>query len=298
MLYQLSYTPAQRLCRRRSALSGLTRGMQPAEEHSRKMARDDTSIIPPELLLRAYRAGIFPMADSRDDPEIYWVEPRQRAILPLEGFHLSKSLARTLRRERFRVTCNTAFDAVIDQCAAPRPEAEESWISMRIRDSYRELHREGYAHSIEVWQADPDGNDRLVGGLYGVGFARAFCGESMFSRVPDASKVALAWLVAALRRAGSELLDCQFSTPHLASLGAVEIPQSKYLALLDAALRPYWTTSSSAAAAGAGAGAAGAVRTEAPGLPEGFAALLDDVASSGPYSSPGNFIAQSLTHTS
>jgi len=273
--------------------------MQPAEEHWRKMARDDISIIPPELLLRAYRAGIFPMADSRHDPEIYWVEPRQRAILPLDGFHLSKSLARTLRRERFRVTCNAAFDAVIDQCAAPRPEAEESWISQRIRESYRELHRQGHAHSIETWQADADGEERLVGGLYGVGFARAFCGESMFSRVPDASKVALAWLVAALRRAGAELLDCQFTTPHLASLGAVEIPQAKYLALLDAALRPYWGTSSSAAA-GAGSAAAGAGdgRTEAPGLPEGFAALLDDAAEGGPSSSPGNFIAQSLTHTS
>ena len=162
------------------------------------MAREEPQIIPPELLLRAYRAGIFPMADSRVDPEIYWVEPRMRAILPLNGFHLSRSLARTLRRGRFHVTCNQAFDSVIDHCAAPRPDAAESWISGRIRESYRELHRIGAAHSIETWISGPDGTQRLVGGLYGVGFARVFCGESMFARVPDASKVALAWLVGAL----------------------------------------------------------------------------------------------------
>lgn len=265
------------------------------------MAREDNPTLSPELLLRAYRAGIFPMADSRDDPEIYWVEPRMRAILPLDGFHLSHSLARTLRRGRFVVRCNTAFDAVIDHCAAPRPDAPESWISARIRNSYRQLHDCGAAHSIECWQRGADGTERLVGGLYGVGFARVFCGESMFSRVADASKVALAWLVAALRMGGGELLDCQFSTAHLASLGAIEIPQAEYLARLDQACRPWRAgelaaycggaastgASSSPAVSGAGAGAL---------LPLGFAAL--EAAAAGSSSSPGNFIAQSLTHTS
>ena len=259
------------------------------------MSRHDTSIIPPELLLQAYRAGIFPMSDSRDDPEVYWVEPRMRAILPLDGFHLSHSLARTLRRGRFRVTCNEAFDAVIDACAAPRAEAEDSWISLRIAESYRELHRHGHAHSIETWQAGPGGTEVLVGGLYGVGFDRVFCGESMFSRASDASKVALAWLVAALRRGGAELLDCQFTTPHLASLGAVEITQARYLEMLEAALRPQAGGESSA---GASSGAAGASAAGAGGLPAGFAALLVDAAAAGLSSSPGNFIAQSLTHTS
>ncbi|WP_197412393.1 leucyl/phenylalanyl-tRNA--protein transferase [Novosphingobium sp. Fuku2-ISO-50] len=268
------------------------------------MAREDPHIIPPELLLRAYRAGIFPMADSRDDPEIYWVEPRMRAILPLDGFHLSRSLAKTLRRDHFRVTCNTAFDAVIDHCAAPRADAEESWISARIRDSYRQLHALGAAHSIETWATGPDGVERLVGGLYGVGFSRVFCGESMFARETDASKVALAWLVAALRFGGAELLDCQFTTPHLASLGAVELPQADYLALLAHAMRPAEpgdralycggassTGASSPPAASAATSGAGAL------LPLGFAALIE-AAAAGSSSSPGNFIAQSLTQTS
>lgn len=264
------------------------------------MAREEPQIIAPELLLRAYRAGIFPMADSRDDPEIYWVEPRMRAILPLDAFHLSRSLARTMRRGRFRVTCNAAFDAVIDHCAAPRPDAAESWISARIRDSYRELHRLGAAHSIECWQTGADGAERLVGGLYGVGFARVFCGESMFARVPDASKVALAWLVAALRRGGGELLDCQFITAHLASMGSREIPQSEYLALLAHAARPpqpdepslYRGGACSAVSPSSAVSGAGAL------LPLGFAALAHDAAAAGSSSSPGNFIAQSLTQTS
>ena len=193
----------------------------------------------PELLMLAYRGGIFPMADSRDDPEVFWVEPHTRAILPLNGFRCSHSLARTLRRGHFRVSCNEAFADVMEACAAPRrarhgDASGESWISERIVASYVQLHRLGHAHSIECWQGDV-----LVGGLYGVGFDRVFCGESMFSRVPDASKVALAWLVAALRRGGVELLDCQFITPHLASLGAVEISQSRYLQRLKAAQRPY-----------------------------------------------------------
>jgi leucyl/phenylalanyl-tRNA--protein transferase len=272
------------------------------------MLRSQVPIIPPELLLQAYRAGIFPMSDSRDDPEVYWVEPKMRAILPLDGFHLSHSLARTLRRGRFRVTCNAAFDAIIEACAAPRAEAEDSWISQRISESYRELHVRGHAHSIETWQTGADGAQQLVGGLYGVGFGRVFCGESMFSRASDASKVALAWLVAALLRAGADLLDCQFTTPHLASLGAIEIPQTRYLELLQQAQRPYAGGASGAEGAGLADGfAAGLASGEAPagagaaapaGLPAGFAALLDDAAAAGLASSPGNVIVQSLTQTS
>lgn len=253
-------------------------------------------IIEPDLLMLAYRSGIFPMADTREDPEVFWVEPRLRAILPLDGLRISRSLARTLRRERFRVTCNADFAAVLDECAAPRPrdpdgDGGESWISRRIAASYRNLHRLGHAHSIECWQGD-----ELVGGLYGVGFDGVFCGESMFSRVPDASKVALCWLVAAMRRGGFELLDCQFMTSHLASLGAVEMPQKRYVSLLRRAQRPY---SAAADAEGAGRGdgdgaAAGAAAGVA--LPEAFAGLLADAA--GASSSPGNFIAQSLTQTS
>ncbi len=250
--------------------------------------------IDPELLLLAYRSGVFPMADTRDGPEVFWVEPRRRAILPLDGFHCSGSLARTLRRGKFRVTCSAAFDEVIALCAESAPDRAETWISGRIAASYRDLHRLGHAHSIECWQ-----DDALVGGLYGVGFDRVFCGESMFSRVPDASKVALAWLVAALRRGGTSLLDCQFMTSHLASLGAVEISQKRYLALLREA-------QAGVVAGGGGAAGDGAVEGVGDGegvaagaaLPAGFAALLGDAAEAGFASSPGNFIAQSLTQTS
>jgi leucyl/phenylalanyl-tRNA--protein transferase len=267
-------------------------------------------IIDPELLMLAYRSGIFPMADHRDDPEIFWVEPRKRAILPLDRFHLSRSLARTLRRGRFSVTCNAAFTEVMDACAAPRRDGSgESWISHRIAASYLRLHELGQAHSLECWQVDEQGKRELVGGLYGVGFDRVFCGESMFSRVPDASKVALAWLVAALRRGGAELLDCQFITSHLASLGAVEISQRRYVGLLRAAQKPYSGPYSGGVGVAAGARdgdsvgmgvgvAAGeaAVDGAALGLAAGFAALL--AAAEGSSSSPGNFIAQSLTQTS
>lgn len=249
----------------------------------------------------AYRGGIFPMADRRDDPEIFWVEPRLRAILPLDGFHLSQSLARTLRRGRFTVSCNTAFSQVLDACAAPREGESGSWISHRIQASYEALHALGHAHSIECWQNDDDGQRQLVGGLYGVGFDRVFCGESMFSRRPDASKVALAWLVAALRQGGARLLDCQFITPHLASMGAVEISQKRYLTLLKHAQSGALTTSSSAgsgsAAAGDGAAEALADGAARP-LPEAFAALLDEGSSAGLSSSPGKLIAHFLTQTS
>ncbi len=258
--------------------------------------------LDPELLLLAYRSGIFPMADSRDDPEIFWVEPRRRAILPLDGLRLSRSLARTLRRGRFTVTCNRAFAEVMQGCAAPRrSEGGETWISARIAASYRAMHDQGLAHSVECWQSDGDGNEVLVGGLYGVGFDRVFCGESMFSRVPDASKVALCWLVAALRRAGAELLDCQFMTEHLASLGAVEISQKRYLALLQSAQRASPEALGEGDGEGLGealAAGEGLAAGAALSLPAGFAALLADAAAAGSSSSPGNFIAQSLTQTS
>ncbi|MDE8652701.1 leucyl/phenylalanyl-tRNA--protein transferase [Novosphingobium album (ex Liu et al. 2023)] len=264
-------------------------------------------IIEPELLMLAYRSGIFPMSDARDDPEIFWIEPRLRAILPLDGFHLSHSLARTLRRGRFEVTCNTAFDAVMDACAAPRGNDDGgSWISHRIQASYERLHALGHAHSIECWMTDRLGDRRLVGGLYGVGFDRVFCGESMFSRATDASKIALAWLVAALRQGGATLLDCQFITPHLASLGAVEIPQKRYLALLKEA-QVAGAAGGAALADGTGAGdGAGAAVGEAEGagagavlaLPKAFGALLAEAAGAGLSSSPGKLIAHFLTQTS
>jgi len=261
-----------------------------------------SQIIAPELLMLAYRGGIFPMADRRDDPEVFWVEPRLRAVLPLDGFHLSHSLARTLRRGKFTVTCNAAFHDVLEACAAPREDGEGSWISHRIQASYEKLHALGKAHSIECWQDDGDGGRQLVGGLYGVGFDRAFCGESMFSRRPDASKVALAWLVAALRRGGSELLDCQFITPHLASLGAVEIRQKRYLALLKRAQLS--APSSAGGAAGSGGGVTAGAEGEAAGagealaLPAAFGALLAEAESEGLSSSPGKLIAHFLTQTS
>ncbi|MEE4451279.1 leucyl/phenylalanyl-tRNA--protein transferase [Novosphingobium resinovorum] len=280
-----------------------------------------TPIIEPELLMLAYRSGIFPMSDARDDPEIFWIEPRLRAILPLEGLRVSSSLARTLKRGRFEVTCNRAFSQVMDECAAPRRarasgDASDdsgsddggnddggSWISHRIQASYENLHFLGHAHSIEVWR-----EGELVGGLYGVGFDRVFCGESMFSRASDSSKVALCWLVAALRRGGTTLLDCQFMTSHLASLGAVEMPQKKYLALLQAAQSGQPTavhcstagssTGSGSATVGDALGLADAAGAGVLSLPEAFAALLGDAKSCGLASSPGKLIAQLLTQTS
>jgi leucyl/phenylalanyl-tRNA--protein transferase len=233
--------------------------------------------IPPEMLLLAYRSGIFPMADGREDPEIFYVEPRRRAILPLERFRCSRSLAKLLRRGRYRVTCNADFAAVISACAKPRPDHPETWISRRIEASYRAMHMAGHAHSIEVWDGEA-----LAGGLYGVGFDRVFCGESMFSHADNASKVALAWLVAAMKRARMELLDCQFMTEHLASLGAVEIGQDEYCERLTRAQ----------AAGGVGGGVAVGAGV-ALGLPDGFALLVGAGASS-----PGKLISQALTQTS
>ena len=254
-----------------------------------------------DLLLLAYRSGIFPMSDSRSDLEVFWVEPRNRAIIPLDGFHLSRSLARVVKQDRFRVTCNAAFADVIRACAAPRADHPDTWINPLIEASYIALHRAGHAHSIECWLGD-----ELVGGLYGVSFERVFCGESMFSRADNASKVALAWLVALMRHAGYRLLDCQFITDHLASLGAVTVPRKRYLQLLadaradgfQASLPDAWSAFAGAqfSAAGSSAGAAGAA--SAAGAAAAGAALPEPVDRATGASSPGKLIAQSLTHTS
>jgi leucyl/phenylalanyl-tRNA--protein transferase len=184
------------------------------------------------LLLRAYAAGLFPMADTRESADVFWVEPRRRGIIPLEGFHLSRSLARTLRREELHHSVDRAFELVISGCAERAEGREQSWINQSIEEAYCRLHAQGHAHSIEVW----DGSGALVGGLYGVRLGAAFFGESMFSRVHDASKAALAHLVARLRLGGFHLLDTQFWTPHLGSLGAIEVKRSRYLSLLSEAV--------------------------------------------------------------
>ena len=190
------------------------------------------SEITPEVLLRAYACGIFPMAESADDPTLFWVEPEMRGVIPLEGFRISSRLARTVRSDVFSVTVDTAFKAVIACCAAPQIGREDTWINKRIRHLYAGLHELGHAHSVEVWR-----NDDLVGGLYGVSLGRAFFGESMFHLVRDASKVALVHLVARLIAGGFELLDTQYVTPHLQSFGAIEIPRRRYTALLDNAVK-------------------------------------------------------------
>jgi len=196
-------------------------------------------VIDPELLLRAYSIGVFPMADSRHAGDVFWVEPRRRAIIPIDGFRLSRSLRKTLRAGTFEVSRDSAFSEVVRRCA----EREETWINAEIEASYNELHRLGHAHSVECWR-----DDRLVGGLYGVRLGAAFFGESMFSGERDASKVGLAWLVARLKVGGFTLLDCQFMTEHLRSLGAVEIEQQDYLSLLSAALGEGWPPRGGAAA--------------------------------------------------
>ena len=187
-------------------------------------SRDSASSeITPEMLLRAYACGIFPMAESADDPTLFWVEPEIRGVIPLRGFHVPSRLARTVRTDAFTVTVNAAFKAVIAGCAAPQPGRNDTWINKRIRDLYLGLHRIGHAHSVEVWSGD-----ELAGGLYGVSLGRAFFGESMFHRARDASKVALVHLVARLIAGGFELLDTQYVTEHLRSLGAVEISRRRY----------------------------------------------------------------------
>ncbi len=188
-------------------------------------------MLSPELLVRAYASGIFPMSESRHDPSIFWVDPPQRGILPLAGFHVTRSLKKTVRQRRFSVRFDNDFAAVINACAeTPRPD-QGTWINDQIIEAYTELHRLGLAHSVECRL---DG--KLVGGLYGVSLNGAFCGESMFSHATDASKVALVHLVARLRHCKMQLLDTQFVTEHLKSFGAIEIPAREYLLLLEQAL--------------------------------------------------------------
>ncbi|HLI98124.1 MAG TPA: leucyl/phenylalanyl-tRNA--protein transferase [Bradyrhizobium sp.] len=192
----------------------------------------DSSEITPEVLLRAYACGIFPMAESADDPSLFWVEPEMRGVIPLDGFRIASRLGRTVRSDVFSVTVDAAFKAVVAGCAAPQAGRHDTWINRRIRDLYTGLYDLGHAHSVEVWQ-----NGDLVGGLYGVNLGRAFFGESMFHRARDASKVALVHLVARLIAGGFELLDTQYVTEHLRSFGAVEIPRRRYMALLENALK-------------------------------------------------------------
>ncbi|MCW5674417.1 MAG: leucyl/phenylalanyl-tRNA--protein transferase [Xanthobacteraceae bacterium] len=197
------------------------------------MARPDEARveITPEVLLKAYALGIFPMAESADDPSLFWVEPEQRGIIPLDGgFHVSRRLARTIRSDKFEVHVDRDFDAVIDACAAPAAGRDSTWINKRIRKLYRALFDRRQCHTVEAWR---DG--RLVGGLYGVKIGAAFFGESMFHFERDASKVALAHLVARLKVGGFKLLDAQFTTSHLESMGAVEVSRVEYQNMLNKA---------------------------------------------------------------
>ena len=188
-------------------------------------------LLTPEILLRAYAEGLFPMAERRDDPSLYWASPENRGLIPLDGFHVPRRLARTVKSGRYDVTADRAFSDVMRACAAPAEGREQTWINDEILRLYAALHASGHAHSVECWQAG-----ELVGGLYGVCLGAAFFGESMFSRARDASKVALVHLVEALRRGGFLLLDTQFLTRHLATFGAFEIPRDEYLVLLHEAI--------------------------------------------------------------
>ncbi|MEG3173350.1 leucyl/phenylalanyl-tRNA--protein transferase [Sphingomonas sp. ZB1N12] len=241
-----------------------------------------SDILDPQLVLGAYSVGVFPMADSRDAASVYWVEPRRRAVLPLDGFQLSRSLKKTIAADRFQVTVDTAFERIVQLCAESVEGRPETWINDGIERVFHTLHAMGFAHSVECW----DGG-KLVGGLYGLSLGRAFFGESMVSRATDASKVALAHLVARLRAGGFTLLDCQFQTSHLASLGAIEIDRADYVALLGASL-------DGALGASAAAGVASAGDFRALDRLAGKASATGAV--SGPV--PGKVIAQLLVQTS
>ena len=188
--------------------------------------------IPTDLLLRAYASGVFPMAESADDPEIFWVRPEVRGIIPLDGFHAPKSLMKTVRQERFDVRIDTDFPGVIAGCAEARTGRLSTWINRPIREAYMALFQRGHCHTVEAWR-----EGKLVGGLYGVTLGRAFFGESMFSRETDASKVCLVHLVERLKERGFALLDTQFTTEHLKRFGAIDVPRAKYEKLLDEALQ-------------------------------------------------------------
>ncbi len=187
--------------------------------------------LTPDLLLRAYAAGFFPMAETREAAELYWVEPDKRGVIPIDGFHVPRRLRRTVAAEPYRITVDQAFPEVVTECAAPGPRRQDTWINATIERLYADLHALGFAHSVEAWR---DG--RLAGGLYGVRLGGAFFGESMFSRARDASKISLVHLVARLRRGGFRLLDAQFYTPHLGQFGASEIDRDAYREKLAAAI--------------------------------------------------------------
>ena len=198
------------------------------------MASRETALLDltPEVLLKAYACGIFPMAENADDPALYWIEPEKRGIIPLDTFHIPSRLARTVRTTRFTVVCNRDFDGVIEGCAAPGPKRARTWINARIRSLYGGLFDIGHCHSVEVYDGDA-----LVGGLYGVSLGRAYFGESMFHLARDASKIALVHLVARLKAGGYQLLDTQFLTDHLTTFGAIEVPRARYHRMLTAALQ-------------------------------------------------------------
>jgi len=197
------------------------------------MASRETAFveITPEVLLKAYACGIFPMAESAEDPALYWIEPEKRGIIPLDTFHVPSRLARTVRSNRFSIAINRDFEGVLDGCAEPAPGRARTWINTRIRTLYCKLYDIGHCHSVEAYE-----NGELAGGLYGVCLGRAFFGESMFHRARDASKVALVHLMARLKACGFTLLDTQFVTSHLQTFGAVEVPQRQYHKLLEASL--------------------------------------------------------------
>ena len=242
---------------------------------------DDVVIeITPQVLLKAYACGIFPMAESAEDNALYWIEPERRGILPLDRVHVPKRLARTIRGGGFEVKIDQNFEAVIEGCAAPRSGRRSTWINGRIRSLYRELFALGHCHTIEVWQ-----HGALTGGLYGVHLGRAFFGESMFSRARDASKIALVYLVARLKYGGFTLLDTQFVTGHLARFGAIEVSREEFQRFLEAALAGGLAqgngsaAGASASAGGGGSGAASGAAAGAAGASGGGAfALLPEGA--------------------
>jgi leucyl/phenylalanyl-tRNA---protein transferase len=253
---------------------------------------DDVMIeITPQVLLKAYACGIFPMAESAEDNALYWIEPERRGVLPLDRVHVPKRLARTIRRGSFEVKVDHDFEAVIEGCAAPRSGRRSTWINGRIRSLYRELFALGHCHTIEVWQ---DG--ALVGGLYGVHLGRAFFGESMFSRARDASKIALIYLVARLKYGGFTLLDTQFVTGHLARFGAIEVSRDEFQRSLEAALggvvaQGSGSGSSGAAASSGGAGGASSGSAAGAGAAgAAFAAL--------PEGAGGELVLQLVSQTS
>ena len=250
---------------------------------------DDVMIeITPQVLLKAYACGIFPMAESAEDNALYWIEPERRGILPLDRLHVPRRLARTIRQGGFEVRIDNDFDTVIEGCAAPRAGRRSTWINGRIRSLYADLFALGHCHTVEVWEGDD-----LIGGLYGVHLGRAFFGESMFSKARDASKIALVYLVARLKFGGFELLDTQFVTGHLARFGAIEVGRAEFQRLLEAAL--YCPKIGNVEGGGVGfggrflGGVAGGVAATAAGAVAGFgaAAGFDAGAAAGAAASAG-----------